>query len=109
MPKRINFFEVAICLVMLMPFSAVANIVFVQAKSGSIAEVSAEKVQSVCGKNFFFREIKKEEAPEYLYKEIVKAAFSGEMLPSIDAVVASLKKSSGKCAWLTPEEFARLK
>ncbi len=86
-----------------------ADIKFVQSKAGSIVEVPVEKVQSVCGKNFFFRETKKEEVPEYLFKEIVKAAFNGEILPSFELIISSLKSNSGKCAWVTPDELPKTK
>ena len=95
--------------VLSLPWYTVAEVRFVQSKSGVIVEVPMEKVPTVCGKNFFFRETKKEEVPEYLYKEIIRAAFNSEMLPSFDLIISSLKSNSGKCAWLTPEELIKAK
>jgi hypothetical protein len=88
---------------------AVAEVKFIQSKSGAIVDVATSEVEATCGKNFVFRELKKEEAPAYLQKEIIKAAFKGEMAPSIDALVGSLKANNGKCAWVTPEELPKAK
>lgn len=89
--------------------STQADVKIVQSKDGKIVEVATDAAEATCGKNFIFREAKKEEAPAYLAKEIIKAAFKGEMSPSIDALVSSLKTSNGKCAWVTPDELPKTK
>ncbi len=86
-----------------------AEVKFVQSKGGAIVEVEAAAVEATCAKNFVFRELKRDEAPAYLHKEIIKAAFKGDMAPSFDAVVSALKANSGKCAWVTPDELSKTK
>jgi len=87
--------------------ASLAEVKFVQSKGGSIVELDAAAVEASCAKNFVFREAKRDEAPAYLHKEIIKAAFKGDMMPSIEAVVGALKANSGKCAWVTADELAK--
>ncbi len=108
MKINLNKYIVALSIVSA-PLLSLAEIKFVQSKGGAISEVATKDVEATCGKNFVYRETKKEEAPDYLQKEIIKAAFKGEMQPSIDAVVSALKANSGKCAWVTPDELPKIK
>jgi hypothetical protein len=102
-----QFFVVLVCVSNAL--TSLAAVKIVQSKAGSVIEVDASAVEATCGKNFVFREAKRDEAPAYLHKEIIKAAFKGDMAPSIEVVVSALKANSGKCAWVTPDEFATTK
>jgi len=88
---------------------ASAELKFVQSQGDKIVEVASAKVKETCGTNFVFREANKAEAPDYLSKEIVKAAFTSQMAPSLEALVGTLKASKGKCAWVTPDELPKVK
>ena len=84
--------------------SAFAEIFIYMHNGSTFNKVAIADVENECGKNFLFRSEGKEQAPKYLGKEIIKAAFLGKMLPSFSAVLSSAKASKNKCFWVMPEE-----
>lgn len=87
--------------------SFAGDLLYFKYTGGAAKEVSEDKVQSTCNMNFIFRDELKEKAPAYLEQAIIKAAFTGNLLPSIEAAVSSAK-SSNKCLWVTSAEKSKL-
>lgn len=70
--------------------------------------IPAGSVQEKCGDNFAFRDEFKDEAPQYLHKAIVKASFTGKLVPSFENMKDALKGTPGKCGWVASAELSKL-
>jgi hypothetical protein len=103
-----NSYFLYLFLALVLPLVAQADIKYVVYKDGKFSEVAPGDVETACGKNFAFRETKKDEVAAYLKVAVVKATFAGQMSPSIETLKDALKAAPGTCGWVTPEEFGKL-
>lgn len=83
---------------------AKSNVRYIQSQNHKIIEIPEGDMESVCGANFVFREQGKNNLPNYLRKEAIKAAFKGQMAPSLEVMITLLLSSNGKCGWLIEGE-----
>lgn len=89
--------------------AAWAQVQYVKFENNQFVDIPADQVQNVCKKAFVFREEHKVDAPKYLHGEILKAAFNGKLLPSLETANEAIKNTPGTCTWVTSEERGRLK
>jgi len=81
---------------------------YVAFKGGKFAKVSADTLESTCGQNFVFRSKYKDQAPVYLTKSLIQAAFQGKIITGLSNVSKELKGNPGKCTWIDSSEFSKL-
>lgn len=86
---------------------ASAAVKYIRAEGSQIVEVPSGKVRSTCEFKFLYRDVNKDDVEPYLQKQILKAAFTGNLIPQLDLVVEKLQRARGFCSWVSPQEFGK--